>query len=108
MVLGPRPRCTVHRKELLLSRDLPDCRGPPPSGRAVVAGFALLGLLAEAGWSAGAPVAAPAAAVGQAIYLRGVLGSGAPLEGERQAGELRAKGAEAGCVNCHQRRRVSA
>ncbi|HWY73739.1 MAG TPA: c-type cytochrome, partial [Burkholderiaceae bacterium] len=59
--------------------------------------------MAQAGWSAGAPVAAPAAAVGQAIYLRGVLGSGAPLEGERQAGELRAKGAEAACVNCHQR-----
>ena len=86
-----------------MSRDRPGCQGPPRSGRAVVAGFALLGLLAQAGWSAGAPPAGPSAAVGQAIYLRGVLGSGAPLEGERQAGDLRAKGAEAACVNCHQR-----
>jgi hypothetical protein len=41
--------------------------------------------------------------VGQAIYLRGMLGSGAPLPASRQAGGLNTRGADAACVNCHQR-----
>ncbi len=41
-------------------------------------------------------------AAGPSIYLRGVLGSGAPLEGTRGAGGAVA-GADAACVNCHQR-----
>jgi len=37
------------------------------------------------------------------IYLHGVTGSGAPLEGGREAGGISTQGAEAACVNCHQR-----
>ena len=40
---------------------------------------------------------------GESIYLRGVLPSGAPLEGKRQAAGLTARGADAACVSCHQR-----
>jgi hypothetical protein len=50
----------------------------------------------------GPPPAAAHAGVGQAIYLRGVLASGAPLEGSREGG-LVTTGADAACVNCHQR-----
>jgi hypothetical protein len=47
--------------------------------------------------------AGPAVSVGESIYLRGVQGSGAPLEGKREAGGVDAQGARAACVNCHQR-----
>ena len=43
-----------------------------------------------------------AAGVGQSIYLRGVLGSGEPLQGNRGAGIV-SVGEDAACVNCHQR-----
>ena len=56
-------------------------------------------LAASPGWAAGT---APGT-VGESIYLRGILGSGALLEGARQAGALRTQGADAACVNCHQR-----
>jgi hypothetical protein len=46
----------------------------------------------------GAPVAH-----GESIYLRGILGSGAPLQAVREGGGPGAKGAEAACVNCHLR-----
>jgi mono/diheme cytochrome c family protein len=62
---------------------------------------AALCTLALVAVAASAPGATPVQ-VGESIYLRGVLGSGAPLEGDRQGGEVRAKGAEAACVNCHQ------
>jgi mono/diheme cytochrome c family protein len=39
---------------------------------------------------------------GAAIYLHGVTGSGGPLTGSRQAGS-QVTGADAACVNCHQR-----
>ncbi len=39
---------------------------------------------------------------GEAIYLRGVLGSGSPLEAHRDGG-ARMQGADAACVNCHRR-----
>ena len=58
----------------------------------------MLGLAAA---SAYAPAAQPGA--GESIYLRGVLPSGAPLEGKRQATGLTARGADAACVSCHQR-----
>lgn len=45
--------------------------------------------------------AAPQA--GEAIYLDGVLESGASLEGTRGSGSPVTTGAEAACVNCHQR-----
>jgi hypothetical protein len=64
----------------------------------LAAGFAWSALVAQTG---GAAESAPGA--GAAIYLHGVLGSGAPLEGVRQTGGLSTKGAEAACVNCHQR-----
>jgi hypothetical protein len=41
--------------------------------------------------------------VGESIYLDGVLGSGAPLEGTRGAGGVGTQGKDAACVNCHQR-----
>jgi hypothetical protein len=40
--------------------------------------------------------------VGEAIYLEGVLGSGAPLAGTR-AGAESVTGGQAACVNCHRR-----
>lgn len=65
--------------------------------RATFAGACLLAGLVRAG-----PAAAPDVSAGRAIYLRGVLGSRAPLEGKRENGVVTA-GAEAACVNCHQR-----
>jgi mono/diheme cytochrome c family protein len=59
-------------------------------------------LVALAGLSRpGSADAAPANPVGQTIYLRGVLGSGAPLEGLREAGAV-TTGLDAACVSCHQ------
>lgn len=40
--------------------------------------------------------------VGEGIYRRGVLGSGEPLEANREAG-LRVAGKDAACANCHRR-----
>jgi hypothetical protein len=68
----------------------------PRIRRAVAAGFALFAL---AGWAADGP----SATVGKSIYLRGISGSGAPLEATREGGGLSTKGADAACVNCHQR-----
>jgi len=51
-------------------------------------------------FAAAAPAAAaPADGVGRSIYLRGVLGSGAPLEARREGAE-KARGVAAACVNC--------
>jgi hypothetical protein len=67
--------------------------------RLALAGAALL-----AGIAPSLPVAAPAPdGAGESIYLRGVLGQGAPLEGTREAGGVATTGAEAACVSCHQR-----
>jgi hypothetical protein len=41
--------------------------------------------------------------IGEQIYLRGVLASGAALQAQRAAGFPGASGAEAACVNCHRR-----
>src|SRR5437588_8164328 len=62
------------------------------AGACLLAGLALPGR---------AP-AAPGDKVGRSIYLRGVLGSGARLEGTREAGVV-TTAADAACVNCHQR-----
>src|SRR5689334_17545568 len=40
---------------------------------------------------------------GAAIYLRGVLPSGAPLEGVESRLGVQLRAADAACVNCHQR-----
>jgi cytochrome c553 len=58
-----------------------------------------LGLGAPPGWAAGEP---PTAA-GEGIYLRGVAGSGAPLEATRGNGSARTQGTAAACVKCHRR-----
>ena len=41
--------------------------------------------------------------IGESIYRRGVLASGAPLVGSRRAGSPDLTGAGAACVNCHRR-----
>ena len=64
-----------------------------------LAGLLWLGLVGTSG--SAAQSAAPDA--GETIYLRGVLSSGAPLEGTRPIGALGLKGADAACVNCHRR-----
>lgn len=40
---------------------------------------------------------------GQSIYLHGMLNPERPLEGVREGGGISTRGAEAACVNCHQR-----
>jgi hypothetical protein len=66
--------------------------------------LAVAGAWLAAGLAPQAPAAAsPALGVGQSIYVRGVLASGAPLEGTRASGGGVTSGAEAACVNCHQR-----
>jgi hypothetical protein len=64
----------------------------------------LLCLCASFGWSADekSPVV-EAARAGEAIYLRGVLASGAPLEATRGDGSTPTQGAAAACVKCHRR-----
>lgn len=65
-------------------------------------------VLTQAAASGGARVAhepaasATAVRTGEAIYLRGVLGSGALLRAAREGGVQGANGAGAACVNCHQ------
>jgi mono/diheme cytochrome c family protein len=74
-------------------------RNRPHAARLVfAASCALLALAA-----AGAVAQAPEPGAGESIYLRGILPSGAPLEGKRQPGDPIAKGADAACVSCHQR-----
>ena len=68
------------------------------AARIVAAGFALLALFSEAGWPAELSGSA-----GESIYLHGVLGSGKPLAGARGSDGLEVNGADAACVNCHQR-----
>ena len=69
-----------------------------------------LAFLAVSLWIAAPPAGAAsagaasvgAASVGEAIYRKGVLPAGAPLQAEREAG-MRIAGATAACVNCHRR-----
>jgi hypothetical protein len=74
--------------------------------RRVTLGVLVLALAAASpGLNAKPRVAEPAPAkspVGQAIYLEGVLGSGAPLAATR-AGAEAVTGEQAACVNCHRR-----
>jgi hypothetical protein len=70
-----------------------------PAARLLLAASgALLALVGTGGYGvAGQPGA------GESIYLRGILPSGAPLEGVRESAGLAVKGADAACVGCHQR-----
>lgn len=63
--------------------------------------FALLSIAAGAGASERNHPAAPSP-IGEAIYLRGEVGSGTALQGTRGAG-LTIQGMQAACVNCHRR-----
>ena len=76
---------TLARKRLLASRAL--------------AVALLLGALPE---TMGTAKGDSPANAGEAIYRRGVVASGAPLEATREAGP-RIQGAAAACVNCHRR-----
>jgi len=67
------------------------------SARRATAGLLLLVLGSPAGWTAGET----RASAGESIYMRGVLASGASLEGSRQG--TSSKGAQAACVSCHRR-----
>src|SRR3974390_1022241 len=48
-------------------------------------------------------IAAVPAGAGESIYLRGVIGSGTPPAGTRARAGNTTQGADAACVNCHQR-----
>ncbi len=63
-----------------------------------VAGLLCLGLIGQSTWAA----TAASVEAGKSIYRKGVLASGAPLEGLRPMG-AGLKGADAACVNCHRR-----
>ncbi len=69
------------------------------SWRAVAGGLLMLELLVSFGRAADVP----STSVGESIYRRGELGSGAPLVGLRQIGGLGLSGADAACVKCHRR-----
>jgi hypothetical protein len=58
-------------------------------------------LLATAGRAV--PDRSDIAEMGAAIYLRGVLPGGTPLEGTQARMGIQQRGADAACVNCHQR-----
>jgi hypothetical protein len=60
-------------------------------------------LLTAAAVCHGATAARTPVEVGREIYLHGVLGSGERLEGTRGPEGSRTTGADAACVNCHQR-----
>jgi hypothetical protein len=66
--------------------------------RLAVIAFALLATAGRA-----VPERSDIAAVGEAIYLRGVLPGGTPLEGTQSRMGIHQHGADAACVNCHQR-----
>jgi Cytochrome c len=72
-------------------------RWGPTAGALLLIGLAVPPPVAHA-----SPSAPSSLDVGRAIYLKGVVGSGAPLEGVREAGGPRTTGADAACVNCHQ------
>ncbi|WP_419686782.1 c-type cytochrome [Burkholderia theae] len=77
----------------------------PPASRGRLARWVLLAALcASAGHALADDAAAPVvpADAGEAIFQRGILGSGAPLEAVHQDG-VRLQGAAAACVNCHRR-----
>jgi len=59
-------------------------------------------LLVVLAWAAGQASAAPTADAGEAIFQRGVLSTGEPLEATRDGG-LRMHGEAAACMNCHRR-----
>ncbi|MGU7769084.1 c-type cytochrome [Burkholderia sp. MR1-5-21] len=76
----------------------------PLAARMVVRGMLLAALIMPAGEAASGETAASVAPVdaGEAIFQRGVLGSGEALEAVHNDG-VRLQGAAAACVNCHRR-----
>ena len=70
--------------------------------RAIAVTFLFTALLAPLCHAKDQASGASTASAGDAIYRQGVLGSGEPLVAKREDG-MRMQGAEAACVNCHQR-----
>jgi cytochrome c553 len=70
---------------------------------AVALVFVAFALAAPVGWATAGLSVERSVTAGESIYRRGVLASGAPLEASREAGGLTTRGADAACVNCHQR-----
>lgn len=72
--------------------------------QALVAFLVLVLMPAPMLYANGSATKTPSAAAdtGKAIYRHGTLGSGAPLEAQREAGQ-RLRGADAACANCHRR-----
>src|SRR5664279_4067026 len=62
----------------------------------------LLAALASPLTQASSAVMPAKTSVGESIYRHGVLGSGMPLQASRGE-DLSISGAEAACINCHQR-----
>ncbi|MGF6758166.1 cytochrome C [Paraburkholderia sp. GAS42] len=79
-------------------------RARPRAARTLVRCVLLAALLVPAGKANCAPSAAPVTAVstGEAIFQKGVLGSGEPLEAMHDGG-VNLRGAAAACMNCHRR-----
>ena len=63
--------------------------------RAAGAALLLLGVIVSSG------AASDPLATGESIYMHGMLGSGEPLVGIREADGLNLQGADAACVKCH-------
>ena len=74
------------------------------AGLALVQCVLLAALIVPAGRAHSAPSAPPVTTVstGQAIFQKGVLGSGEPLEAMHDGG-VNLRGAAAACMNCHRR-----
>lgn len=62
----------------------------------------LAGLVAALCLASHASASSESAALGEAIYRIGIVGSGQPLRGEREGG-IQISGATAACINCHRR-----
>ncbi len=99
----PAPAAEPAERE---QRPGPRIRRAMSASRLAVAGVAILAACAPLSGradNAATPAGAARTSVGESIYLHGVLGSGAPLEATREAGGIGTHGADAACVNCHQR-----
>ena len=79
-------------------------RARPRAARTLRRCMLLAALLVPVGKATCAPSAAPVTSVstGEAIFQKGVLGSGEPLEAMHDGG-VNMRGAAAACMNCHRR-----
>ncbi|WP_236002383.1 c-type cytochrome [Paraburkholderia elongata] len=91
----------MHRARV--SRDA-IARARPLASRTLVQGVLLAALMVPVGKANAAPSAPPVTttSTGEAIFQKGVLGSGEPLEAMHDGG-VNLRGAAAACMNCHRR-----